>query len=211
MTNAKLKLSRDHALRFMNHQCSDYSQWFKGEHNDLADSLSRDHHIPPNVLTHLFKSSIPLQTPPNLTISPLPQEIHSYIMSMLQNLPAETQQVEKLKTSNIALGVAGMSSFQISNWEKTLSSKNSPNDSKRYSYRHSHKPFENEDLLQFLEMPWWGRLSKPLWTTYHRPSEILTGPTHDKTEMESLAAFYNNSSRATKTKIRIQNKRKHSH
>jgi hypothetical protein len=90
MTNTKLKLSRDHALRFMNHKCSDYSQWFKGKHNGLADSLSRDHQIPPNILTQLFKSSIPKQTPPNLQISPLPQEIHSYIMSMLQSLPAET-------------------------------------------------------------------------------------------------------------------------
>jgi hypothetical protein len=130
---------------------------------------------------------------------------------MLQSLPAATQQEEKLKTSNIALGVAGMSSSQISNWEKTLSYKTFPNVNKQFSYQHSPKPSENADLLQFLEMPWWGRLSKPPWTTYHRPSETLTDLTHDKTEMESLAAFYNNSSRATKMKIQTQNKRKLSH
>jgi hypothetical protein len=167
--------------------------------------------FPPNVLTQLFKSSIPKQTPPNLQISLLLQEIHSYITSMLQSLPTETQQVEKLKTSNIALGIAGMSSSQISNWEKTLLFKNFPNDNKQYYYQHSPKPSVNEDLLKFLEMPWWGRLSKPLWTTYHRPSETITGPTQDKTETDSLATFYNNSSRATKMKIQTQNKRKHSH
>jgi hypothetical protein len=210
MTNAKLSLSQDHALRMMNNKCSDYSQWFQGDNNDLADSLSRDHHIPPNVLTHLFHSSIPKQTLSNLKISLLPQEIHSYIMSILLSLPAETQQQERLKTSKIAHGVAGMNSCQISNWDKTLSSKNFQNASRQSSSRLSVKQSEKDDFLQYLEMPWWARLSKPPWTTYRRPSEILTDQTRDKTGMDSLAEFYANSSKATKTRIQTLNKRKRS-
>ena len=210
MTEAKLKLSRDHALRLMSHKCSDYSQWFKGDDNDVADSLSRDHHIPPNVLTQLFHTSIPNQTPKNLKISPLPLEIHSYITSILQSLPEETQQQEKLKTSKVARGVDGMSSSQISNWEEILFLKSSQKDNKQSSFQPSAKQSVNEDLLKFLEMPWWGRLSKPPWTTYHRPSETITNLTQETTEKDSLAAFYNNSSRATKMRIQLQNKRKRS-
>ena len=210
MTEAKLKLARDHALRLMSNKCSDYSQWFKGDHNDLADSLSRDHHIPTNILTQLFHISIPSQTPKNLKISPLPLEIHSYITSILQSLPGDTQQQEKLKTSKIARGVDGMSSCQISTWEETLFLKNSQSDSKQSSFQHSDKQSVNGDFLNFLEMPWWGRLSKPPWTTYHRPSENLINPTQDTTETDSLAAFYNNSSRATKMRIQALGKRKRS-
>jgi hypothetical protein len=104
-----------------------------------------------------------------------------------------------------------MSSSQISNWEKTLLSKTFPNDNKQYYYQHLPKLSTNKDLLKLLEMACWGRLSKMLWTMYHRPSETITGPIQDKMEMDSLAAFYNNSSRATKMKIQTQNKRKHSH
>ena len=210
MTSAKLKLARDHALRLMSNKCSDYSQWFKGDHNDLADSLSRDHHIPVNVLSHLFTVSIPKQTPENLMISPLPLEVHSYITSMLQSLPEETQQQEKLKTSKIARGVAGMSSSEISNWEKTLFLKNSQRGNKQLSSLPLAKQSVNADFLNFLEMPWWGRLSKPPWTTYHRPSETSTNPTQDTTEMDSLAVFYKSSSRATKMKTQLRNKRKRS-
>lgn len=210
MTNAKLKLARDHALRLMTHKCSDYSQWFKGEHNDLADSLSRDHHIPINVLSHLFSVSIPQQTPKNLRISPLPPEVHSYITSMLQSLPEETQQPERLKTSKIARGVAGMTSSEILTWEKTLFLKNSQKDSKQLSSQLLDRPSVNADFRKSLEMPWWGRLSKPPWTTFHRPSETITSQTLETTEMASLAEFYKNSSRATKMKTHLQNKRKRS-
>mmetsp|Transcript_4792 Transcript_4792/g.6205 ORF Transcript_4792/g.6205 Transcript_4792/m.6205 type:complete len:400 (+) Transcript_4792:13-1212(+) len=58
-------------------------------------------------------------TPMNLKISPLPQEIDSYILSLLQSLPEKTQQLEKLKTSKIGHGIAGASSYKISSWDTT--------------------------------------------------------------------------------------------
>ena len=45
MMEAKIKLSRDHATRLLTNNCKDYSQYFPGDDNDLADSLSRDHHL----------------------------------------------------------------------------------------------------------------------------------------------------------------------
>ena len=204
MTEAKLKLAGDHAPRLMENKCCDYSQRFQGGKNDLVNSLSREHHLPTNVLTHLFKTSIPSQTPKILTISPLLQEIHCYITSLLQSL--HTQQQERLKTSKIAHGAAGMNSSQIWDWDKILSSKKSTNDNKPSSSLPLDRQSENANFLKNLEI-----LSKLPWTTYHRPSETLTGLTRGMTEVALLAEFYKNSSRATKTKIQNQSKRKCSH
>ena len=79
MTSAKLKISRGYALRLLEHSCVDYSQWFPGDDNDVADSLSRDCHLSDDILTSLFHSSLPDQTPPDFKISPLPQEIESFL------------------------------------------------------------------------------------------------------------------------------------
>jgi hypothetical protein len=84
MTEAKIKLSRDHALRLLLNKCKDYCQYFPGNDNDLADSLSRDHHITDDQLTLFFHKLIPSQTPKNFKISSLPPQIILYIFSILQ-------------------------------------------------------------------------------------------------------------------------------
>ena len=210
MTEEKIKLSRDHARRLMMNSCCEYSQWFPGVDNDLADSLSRDHHLNPETLTKLFKSQIPKQTPRNLEILPLPQEISSSIMSMLQNLPAATQQPEKLKTSSLAHGLDGTNLSGNSILGKIHFSINTPNDNVPSSSLPLAKLSESEDLHKDMESPWYAAQSRPPWTTYLRPSESLTSPTHATMKEASLTAFYNNSSRAIKMRTRMQNKRKHS-
>ncbi len=209
LTKAKTKISRDHASRMLEKKSRDYSQWFPGDENDLADSLSRDFHIPPNLLTFLFHQKIPEQTPLNLKISPLPQEISSYVLSMLQKLPEKTQQLERHKTSKIGLGIGGIDSSIISRWETTLSSTNFQKDrelsSSRPLGRQSEKEFSPREQL---DAHWRVRQSKPPWTTFLRPSEIMTDQTQGTTEKATLAGFYLNSSRATKKRIREQNTKK---
>jgi len=60
-----------------------YSQWFEGNENCVADSLSCDFHIPDFHLQHLLCSTFPLQVPFGLKILPLPTEIVSWLMSLL--------------------------------------------------------------------------------------------------------------------------------
>ena len=211
MTHAKLRISREHALRMLNNNCKDYSQWFPGEDNDLADSLSRDFHLTDDQLSSLYFNSIPSQTPSNLKISPLPKEISSFLYSILQTLPGETQQREKHKRSSLALGVAGLNSNKNLTWQRTPSSIPSPKD-RRLSYsQHSPNKSETENLIKFLETPWLARQSKPPWTTYQRPSETTTKRTPGRTSTESLADFYRNSTRATKTWTHQRNIKKRSH
>ena len=210
MTAAKLKISREHAIRMMTNNCKDYSQWFPGEENDLADSLSRDFHLSDENLLSLYFNLIPEQTPTNLKISALPEEITSFLSSMLQTLPDKTQQQEKHKISSLAHGIDGHSSNNNLVWTRTPSSTNSHNAKKRSHSQLSHNKSETESLMRNLETPWLARQSKPPWTTYQRPSETLIKTTHEKTDQETLADFYNNSTRATRIWIRERNTKKQS-
>jgi hypothetical protein len=68
-----------------------YSQWFKGDHNAVSDSLSRDFHIPSPNLEFLLKSYVLEQVPFGLEISPLPDEIDSWLTCLLWNQPLREQ------------------------------------------------------------------------------------------------------------------------
>lgn len=211
LSQAKLKLARDHALRIFTQQCKDYSQWFPGDENDLADSLSRDFHFSNEFLTSLYHDKIPEQTPKNLQISPLPQEIESYLYSMLQSLPENTQQHERHKMSSIALGLVGNnSSRKLASQRTTSSSTNFRNNTEQSSYQHSSKLSEIDIFLQTLASPWSARLSELPWTTYARPSETTTDQIQNSTQTRSLADFYNSSSKAIKTKTHQKNTKKQS-
>jgi len=68
-----------------------YSQWFLDSDNLVVDSLSRDFHIDSNTLSHLICSSVPEQVPFGLEILTLPEEISSWLTSLLQNQPCKMQ------------------------------------------------------------------------------------------------------------------------
>ena len=121
MTAAKLRVARGHASHLLKNNCIDYSQWFPGEENDIADSLSRDDHLSNTELTSLMFSSFSNQIPPNFKISPLPQEIELFLLSLLESLPAGTQTREEHKKSKVSRGLAGVSSSDPLTWEKTSS------------------------------------------------------------------------------------------
>jgi hypothetical protein len=211
MTKAKLKMSREHALRLMQYKIKDYSQWFPGVENEVADSLSRDHHINDNELTSIFFSKTPSQVTQEFKISPLPQEISSFLLSMLQSLPEGTQQQERHKTSNLCPGQGGIPSSKVSSSTLTPSSRTSPKEAKPYSSHPSPKKLELDTSAKDLIENWSAKQSEPPWTTFLRPSETSINPTLERTETESLAAFYNNSTRAIKMKTLQKNNKKRYH
>ena len=55
----KRETARHIAITMMRNELKLYSQWFPGEKNEVADSLSRDFHIPHAKLTTLLKSTAP--------------------------------------------------------------------------------------------------------------------------------------------------------
>jgi len=211
MTSVKLDISRGHAMRLMNNNCKDYSQWFPGDKNVIPDSLSRDSHLSDEQLTSLYLSKIPEQVPLNFKISPLPEEITSFIFSCLQKLPEQTQPLEKEAKSTIGTGIDGSDTCQISESTMTHSSTTSVDDKQPFSSQLSQKQLDAESFLIKEQILWSQKQSDPPWTAYLRPSENTTDPTQDLTETTSLANFYKNSIKATKRKTAQKNIRKQSH
>ena len=211
MTTAKLKISRGHATRLLDCQCCDYSQWFPGDDNDVADALSRDNHISDDTLTSLLFSSVPEQVPPGFKILPIPPEIESFISSLLASLPEATQIPEKHKHSRISLGLAGLCSSDPLIWNMTSSSATLPTEKEPLLHQFLQTQSDTESFLDKLATPWCLRQSAPPWTTYLRPSETLTLVTPGLMNQERLHDFYCNSLKATKKKIQMNAKKRQFH
>ena len=135
MTEAKIKLSHDHTMRLLSHNCKDYCQYFPGDDNDLADSLSHNHHISDEDLTNLYFKFLPTQTPLNFKISPLLQQIVLNVFSILQTLPEKTQQQERHKKSSLCCGQDGQDfltnlasemTYSLTNFVKEIDQSSSP-------------------------------------------------------------------------------------
>ena len=91
----------------------------KGTHNFIADSLSRDHHMPLTHLTSAFRHLVPQQTPPNFRTSTLPPEIVSWLYS-LRRL-STNQQASPQRQSRSKLGVLTDGRDSLTAWELKMS------------------------------------------------------------------------------------------
>ena len=85
------EVAREHAMRLLENQIKDYSQWFPGDQNDVSDALSRDDDRDDEELTRVLRTFVPSQLPGHFEIVPLPNEISSWLISLLQRLPVKEQ------------------------------------------------------------------------------------------------------------------------
>ncbi len=99
--------ARHHAKLFMDANIKGYSQWFTGKLNNVSDALSRDWHHDNNELTSILCLHFPKQMPTYFEMSPLPSEISSWLILLLQRLPTNKQLQEEHTTTNLALGTDG--------------------------------------------------------------------------------------------------------
>jgi hypothetical protein len=74
----------------LDHSSILFSKWFPGKENQVANSLSQDHHIT-NELLPLVHSSFPEQMPWDFAICPLPRKLSSQIMMWLHWLLSSSQ------------------------------------------------------------------------------------------------------------------------
>jgi hypothetical protein len=84
-----------------------YSQWFKGECNEVADALSRDDDRSDNDLTNIFSTFCKLQIPNHFKILPLPEEITSWLTVLLLELPVNLQYNKEHTQSKLGHGNNG--------------------------------------------------------------------------------------------------------
>lgn len=164
-----------------------FSQWFPGHHNDIADSLSRDTHIPTSQLTASLTSLFPSQIPPSFRIKPLPTEIASFIYSTLLPLPVQQQRLKPHTPSALAHGNATSSSLNTSASRTTPFSTTSPDGNVTSSCPPSHNSSGTsssktmrtpQDALQQMAGPWQLQQSQVPLATWHKAFVPLTDQTH---------------------------------
>jgi len=115
-----------HATHYLSNEIREYSQWFRGANNNVADALSRDNDRTEDELNQTLRSHCSSQLPKNFEIVPLPNEIVSWLTSLLLRLPAKQQLVETHSTTKLRLGTTTQSTANPSDSETTFSSKTCP-------------------------------------------------------------------------------------
>ena len=106
---ARIEVARKFAYLCMEANICHFSQWFPGKENDVSDALSRDDDRSDEELTNILYSHVPEQMPPHFEIVPLPQEIVSWLTSLLSTLPVKTQLQERHTRTKLGRGEDGLS------------------------------------------------------------------------------------------------------
>jgi hypothetical protein len=96
----RLEVARMHATHYIMH-CIRDSQWFPGEANIIANSLSH------NDDRNLFCMRCPSQIPEHFVIQPLPNKITSWLTALLLRLPVKLQLQEKHTRTKLRRGHDG--------------------------------------------------------------------------------------------------------
>jgi len=206
----KRVLARTHAMRLLDKNIKEYTQWFPGKENDVADSLSRDFHINDSILTLFLLHFFPDQTPSNLQIRPLPSVIESWLSAWLQKMPGGSPSREIRQRSMTARGTDGKDFLHRFKSTRTPSLSNSQHPPELASSPSSHSRYAMGTLANAMIGPWRRQLVDMPWTVWHRPSGTTSGTTPDATRVANLAAFYRDSTRAIKTRIRLRNSKRQS-
>jgi hypothetical protein len=166
-----------------------YSQWFLWKENNFADVLSHDWHQTDNELTSILHFHFPLQLPDQFKIALLPNEISSWLISLLQRLPVNKQLWEAHMTTNLEPGNGGQVTATrleclTSTW-MNLINKIESSSSVQLPLLSGREDFCMNGMNRWLREQ--SRIPFPLW---YRPSQRQAGKNQHETTTMSLASFY---------------------
>ena len=167
--SVRIQVAREHAMRYMNHEIRDYSQWFPGIENNVADALSREMDLSDDDLTTLLRLSFPTQIPTNFVIVPLPNEIVSWLTSLLQQMPVNERFREEHTRTTLGHGTDGISTASPPDSNTTHTSHPFLDNRKSNLSEPSPSPSETLDLRETLQLPWLSRQSNVPSVTWSRP------------------------------------------
>jgi hypothetical protein len=183
-----LEVARLHATHYITLGIREYSQWFKGKDNVVADSLYCDDDQTDKELTNLFRTHCPSQIPGHFEIQPLPNKIVSWLTALLLRLQEKPQLREKHTRTKLGRGIVGPPTAAGLDW-------------KTHSWTTSHTIQESSYLellpwlcgkLNFqdhLMSNWLRELLQVPSHMYLRPSASMADPTQPW--MTRLNFFYN--------------------
>ena len=147
-----------------------------GRHNIFGDSLSRDFHLLNKQLTNLFTSLSPHPLlPQNFKIIPLPEEISSWILSLLESMTPSNQSPPKPTPSMTALSESSKTICKNATYLETLSSTASYPTKEPSSSPAS--PTASDETISDAqqEISSWEKQLAPPSATWFRPSGLTFG------------------------------------
>jgi hypothetical protein len=169
---------------------SNYSGWFPGDSNVVADSLSRDDNKLDNELASLFCIHCPSQIPEHFEIEPLPKKKFLWLTALLLKLLVKPQSHKKHRRTKLGCGTDGPPTA-------------AGLDSLTYSLTISHAPQGSSSLEP---LPWlcrkhvfqenlmkdWlmAQLQVPSHMYVKPPASTAADPFHPWIATESLDFFY---------------------
>ena len=178
----RLEVSRGDAKRMLKNKVKNYSQWFPGRMNEVSDALSWDNDRSDEELTHIFRLHTPSQIPSHFKIVPLPKEISSWLILLLQRLPVKEQLQERHTRTKLGRGQDGKSTPSQLGSTTTSSSTTSPAANGPDSWKPLPWLSAKGGFQDSLMTPWLRAQSEVPFHTYHRLSgrTIEKKPTYDK-------------------------------
>jgi hypothetical protein len=181
----RLKVARHHATHYLSNEIQEYSQWFRGSDNNVADALSRDNNRTDEELTQILRLHCPSQLPQHFEIVPLPNEIISWLTSLLLRLPVKQQLAETHSTTKLGRGTA-----EASDSETTFSSKTCQEPTELKSSEVSPWLCVKGNFLDQVMLPWLRAQSLIPSTMWLRSSGKMDTTTQNGTPSATLQDFY---------------------
>ncbi len=180
-------------MSYMTTGIREYSQFFRGEDNVVADPLSCNDNQSDKELTQLFCTHCSSQIPPHFKIQPLPNKITLWLTALLLRLPVKEQFKEKHTRTSLGHGKDGESTADgLDSWIPSLAT--SPTLLGLNSLAPLPWLCTRRNFQDHLMSNWLTAQSQVPSHMYVRPSTNTEDPTHPWMMMESLDFFYNKSS-----------------
>ena len=205
----RISIARHHAALFIESDIKEYSQWFEGKKNQVADALSREFERSDDDLTNTLRSLFPSQLPEHFKIVPLPIEISSWLTSSLRQLPVKEQLQDTRANLDHGDDLQSTSTQSVSG--KTTTSTHSPGHNSTRSCALSPWLCGRRGFQDQLMISWLKEQSEVPSRMYARPSGTVAGSIQPRTTTGSLASFYQDYSELSETKTQTKCSRKRSH
>jgi hypothetical protein len=189
----RIDVAREDARRKLEAGIKNYSQWFPGSENNVSDALSRDDDRSDEDLTNILRSFVPSQVPSHFTIVPLPNEISSWLTSLLQRLPVKEQLLERHTRTKLGRSEDGRSIATQLASSTTTTSITSPEVRESNSWEPLPWLCVGHGFQDQLMTPWLRAQSEVPSHMWHRPSGKMTDRILRETRTASLDDFYHSS------------------
>jgi hypothetical protein len=176
--------ARKYAEVLLQADCCLYSQHIAGVSNTVADILSRKFDLPQPDLSTFITSHYPKQVPLSFKISPLPQEICSWLTLWLRKCRERWASQKEQKTRKNVHGTDGSNIQSVSDSTMTFGSDNLPLNNAQPSWEHLQQRSEDASFQDLIQRSWqqaqskrplqnWVRFLGQTWGTTPRMSQVL--------------------------------------